>query len=281
MRTERRIADHHEDPRVAHHLWAADEDEGGVHVRRNRQEPEMFPGEPKTAKTAATLSQKIAAEKCVACLGLFGADLVDDPTLNSDLPIGVVGRFNAAARDEAVPRIREWAELRRAFGEEKIAHARKAIGRGMQTRLTSKMWNLPFLMTSDIMDQFPSVPLERVAQAVEFIRSTPPDRRVGSTMDFIARRVAKIFEEYSDPSSRRLAVDEKASAYWQSYYGPFGKELVREVQKRVRADLAGIWLRKNGVDEVAAEYWRKYFGEYGDKWVTVVPKKLSPSNAKR
>lgn len=241
----------------------------------------MFSGEQKTAKTAATLSQKIAAEKCVACLGLFGADLVDDPTLNSDLPRGVVGQFNTVAREEAVPQVRSWEELRRAFGPEKIAHARKGIGRGMQIRLTSKAWNLPFLMTSDILDRFPSVPLERVAQAVEFIRSTPPERRVGATMDFIARRVAKIFEEYSDPSSRRLAVDEKASAYWQSYYGPFGKELVREVQKRVRADLAGIWLRKNGVDEVAAEYWRNYFGAYGDKWVSVVPKKLSPSNAKK
>lgn len=281
MATKRRITGHYEDPRTAHHLWAADEDDKGVRVRRNRQEPEMFPGEQKRTASASTLMKKIASEKCAACLGLFGADLVDDPTLNSDLPVGVVGRFNAAARDEEAPRVYEWDELRRAFGPEAVAHARNAIGNGMKVRVASKELDLPFLMTADILDRLPNVPQERVARAVQYMRTTPPERRSAASMDMIARKVAEVFDEYSDPHSRKIAVDEKAAAYWESYYGPFGKELVREVQKRVRADLAGIWLRKNGVDEVASEYWRKYFGEYGDKWVTVVPKKLSPSNAKK
>jgi hypothetical protein len=239
----------------------------------------MFPGEQK--RTAATLSQKIAAEKCAACLGLFGADLVDDPTYNSDLPMGVRARFNEVSRDEEGPSVRTWEELRKAFSPEKIAHARKAIGQGMQTRLASKTLDLPFLMTADILDKLPNVAPERIARAVEYVRSTPPDRRSAATMDVVTHRVAEVFDEYSDPDSRKIAIDDRAVAYWESYYGPFGKELVREVQKRVRADIAGIWLRKNGVDEVAAEYWRNYFGAYGDKWVSVVPKKLSPSNAKK
>ena len=277
MTTERRITGRHEDPKTAHHLWAADEDDKGVHVRRNRQEPEMFSGEQ---SRTASLSQRVAFEKCAACLGLMGADLVDNPTYVSDLPAGVVKRFNEASRDEVAPRIHTWEELRRAFGDEAITHARKAFGQGIQTRLASKEWGIPFMMAADILDKLPKVSREEVGKAVAYVKTTPIMQRVASSMDFVTRRVAMVFDAYDTARSRRIAIDEKAVAYWESYYGPFGRELVRDVHKRVRADLAGAWLRKQGVDEAAAEYWRSYFGEYGDKWVTVVPKKLSPTNAR-
>jgi hypothetical protein len=279
MTTERRIGGHCEDPRTAHHLWAVDEDDKGVRVRRNRQEPEMFSSDEK--RVASNLSQQIAAEKCAAILGVFGADLVDNPILGTDLPAGVVRSFNTASRVDETPKVYTWDELRNAFSDDAVSHVRRSIGQGMKTRMASKALGVPFIVAADILDKLPNVSADVVKRAVDFVKAGKADGRRLASMDFVTRRVAAVLAEYHEPSTHRLAVDEKAAAYWEAYYGPFGKELVREVQKRVRADLAGEWLRKNGVDEVAAEYWRNYFGEYGDKWVSVVPKKLSPSNARQ
>lgn len=240
----------------------------------------MFSSEEQK-RTAANLSQQIAAEKCAAILGVFGADLVDNPILGTDLPAGVVRSFNVSSRVEEAPKILTWGELRTAFSDDAVGHVRRSIGYGMKTRMASKALGVPFIVAADILDKLPNVPADVVKRAVDYVKAGKAEGRKASSMDFVTRRVSAILAEYRDPSTHRLAVDERAAAYWEAYYGPFGKELVREVQKRVRADLAGEWLRKNGVDEVAAEYWRNYFGEYGDKWVSVVPKKLSPSNVRQ
>ena len=94
----------------------------------------------------------------------------------------------------------------------------------------------------------------------------------------VAVELSRIYTKYKSANSRRLAIDRSAKEYWESYLGPFGKEMVREIKKRVRADLAKAWLRKHGVDSAAAEYWSQYYGEYGEKWVSVVPKMISPKS---
>ena len=273
MNKERRIPK----SRKAHHLWAAESDESGApRVRRSKQEPEQFDMDQKRqARTASKLSRKIAGETCAAYLGLFGADLVDDPTLNSDLPNGVVRQFNAASREEAAPRVHTWDELREAFTHEVVQHARGGIANGMQVRMASKYLDVPFMIAADIVDRMQDVPKEAVKKALDYLKSGGNARN--GAVKSVTARVAKVLSEYKDPGSHRIAVDGAADSYWTAYYGPFGTELVREVQKRVRADLGGAWLRKNGVDSAAAEYWKNYYGEYGERWVTVVPKKISPS----
>jgi hypothetical protein len=80
----------------------------------------------------------------------------------------------------------------------------------------------------------------------------------------------------------KVAVDAKAEDYWKAYYGPYGEQLVKEVKKRIKADLAKIWLMKQGVDEAAAKYWQNYFTDenYGEELTKDIPKRLSPK-AKR
>lgn len=284
MTTQRRqVTGRHESPRSrdAHHMWNAEQDDKGVpRVRRSKLEPDEFEGvEAPDQRTAANFSQKIAAQKCAAYLGLFGADLIDNSTLIAEIPPGVVRRFNAADRSEPAPRIYTWEELRRAFTDAYVDHAREAVKNGMTVRMASKYLGLPFVIAADIVDKMADVPREEVKKAIDYIKANDSAKNAASAA--VAERVAEILAEYVEPGSQRVAVDDKAAAYWEAYYGPFGEELVREIKKRVRADLADSWLRKNGVDQAAADYWKSYFGEYGDKWVSIVPKKLSPSNSKK
>ena len=81
----------------------------------------------------------------------------------------------------------------------------------------------------------------------------------------------------------KIAVDESAKSYWESYYGEYGKDLVSDVKKRVKADVAGEWLTKCGVDQVAADYWQNYFteGGYGKALTEAIPKRISPSDSKK
>ena len=80
----------------------------------------------------------------------------------------------------------------------------------------------------------------------------------------------------------KISVDQAADDYWTSYYGPYGEQLVKEVKKRVKADLAKVWLEKQGVDQAAADYWSNYFTDenYGEMLTREVPKKLSPKAKK-
>jgi len=90
----------------------------------------------------------------------------------------------------------------------------------------------------------------------------------------VAEKVANVLSS----SCPKVAVDSKAEEYWKAYYGPYGEQLVKEVKKRIKADLAKIWLTKQGVDEAAAEYWQNYFTDenYGEELTKDIPKRLSP-----
>jgi len=255
-------------------MWAVESGEDGVpRVRRSKLEPDDFEG-MEGRQASRTLARKIAGETCAAFWGLFGADLVDDPTLISEIPVGVARSFNAAARDEATPRVYEWEELRRAFTSDAVDHARKAVSQGMRVRMASRYLDLPFMITADVLEQMSDVPREELKAAVDYFKVS--GSKVAQQGD-VVRRVAAILRDYVEPGSHRIAVDEKAKAFWEAYYGPYGEEMVREIKKRVRADLSAAWMRKNGVDDAAAAYWSDYFGEYGAEWVSIVPKKISPS----
>jgi len=258
--------------RRAHHLWEAELDENGRRkLRRSRMEKEMFDTQARQA------SRKIAAETVAAYWGLFGADLVDDPTLSEDIPVSVSRRFNSASRQETPPHIHTWDELRSAFGMKMVQDARQAVADGMKTRMASKYFDVPFLVAAEILAELPNEDKQAIKLAIDALYDgleVTASRR-GPTL---AHRIAAIFAEFEDDDSRRIAVDSRAKSYWEDYYGPFGVELVKEVKRRVRADLAAAWMRKNGVDDVAAEYWSQYFGAYGEDWVKIVPKKISPAN---
>lgn len=273
---ERRAESHEASRHRGHHLWNAELDEDGRRrLRRSRTEKEMFDQqEQRQARKVA--SRQVAAETIAAYWGLFGADLVDDPTLSEEIPVSVSRRFNASQRHDAPPRIYTWGELRRAFGEKSVQDARAAIADGMKVRMASKYFDVPFVIAAEILAQLPGVDKTAIKIAVNAVKSGQ-HRQANANGPTLGHKVAAIFAEFPDEGSRRIAVDSKARSYWEDYYGPFGAELVKEIKRRVRADLAAAWLRKNGVDEVAAEYWSTYFGAYGEDWVKIVPKKISPA----
>jgi hypothetical protein len=217
------------------------------------------------------VDNKIAKDVCAASWGLWGASLVDD-AYTDKIPGGIVAQLNRVASDErrdTYPRAYSWDELRRAFGG-RVNEIRKSISDGMRIRMASKYLDIPFIMAAELVDRFDDIkPLKEVVAAVK--RGQPIVKMVKQ-----AGVVQGIYEKYAK-GNHKLAIDEQAKKYYEDYLGPFGKELTREVKKRVRADLAEAWLRKNGVDQKAVDYWSSYFsGGYGADLVKDLAKKLSP-----
>jgi len=257
----------------AHHLWemSKDGESGNLRIKRKRSE-----GDVMSKKSSNGVERKNIS---AAYWGLFGASLVDDATLTNSIPNSIANRFNIVANKvnlKACPKIYNWDELRRAFGAEYIDDIRKNITYGVRTRTASKYLNIPYLVAAEIVYNLGTVDANMKA-AFDLVKRGYKKEAL-TKYGKVAIDLSNIIDEYRDPESRKLAVDEAARQYWQMYAGPFGKELVREVKKRVRADAARMWLKKHGVDEAAAEYWSSYYGKYGEDWVSVVPKMISPAN---
>jgi hypothetical protein len=254
----------------SHHLWSAEKDEAGkIKVNRSAAEKEEFNME----KTA---SRKNAdKETSDALWGLFAASLCDDKSLTMDIPKSIVARFNASVSNEA-PEVKSWEELRTAFGSAPVAEIRQAVAQGIKVRLASKYLNIPFIMAKEVMDVTAGVDAKFVKEICEGVlqgKTSSVVKKFGKD----AVVVANIFENFKKSGMIKLAVDEKAKKIYEEYWGPFGRELCRETKKRIRADLAERWMRRNAIDSEAAAYWSKYFGSYGSSWISVIPKLLRPT----
>ena len=254
-------------------MWEAEREDGKLRVKRTKHadEEELFAEKQARRLASRKQSQKEAA---MACLGVWSATLVDDELLTREIARPIVARFNAVRPDDA-PRVHTWAEIGRVIGANKLAATRQAISDGMRTRLVSKSLNVPFLVAAELIDKMDGMDLQVVKQVVASFKSggKTASRRYAS----IARDIQSAFARFG---GMRLAVDDKAKRYFEDYFGPYGVELVADIQRRVRADLAYKWLTKYGVDAAAAEYWSTYFSEngYGAALVGDVAKRLSPSN---
>ncbi len=253
----------------AHHLWSAEKDEAGrLRVVRSKEEPEMFLNDKE---------RETAKEVCAAVWGLWGASLVDG-AFGTEIPSGVVARLAKVASQEsqkgnAYPRVYTWNELRRAFGTEVVEEIRGHVSDGMRVRMASRYLDVPFLVAADIIDRFGST--ENLKEIVTAVKTgkVATIRKLGKA----AGVIQGIYQRYTENGNHKLAIDEAAKKYYENYYGPFGKELTREIKRRVRADLAEAWLRKNGVDQKAVDYWSGYFSNgYGDEMVKELAKKLAP-----
>ena len=261
--------------RNAHHLWSAHSGEGGkVKLVRSKVEPENF-------EDLEGIEKEAAREVSNAYWGLWGASLTDNELLSSDIPSGIVDRLNIVAGEmsrnkQASARVYSWKELRTAFGSNRVDEVRKSISDGMKIRMISKYLDVPFIITAELIDHFGDTDKRELKDIIDLVRSGNSKRAV-KEFGNKAQKVKKICDHYVRTGSTKLAVDDKAKDYWSSYMGPFGKELTREIKRRVRADLLGSWMHKNGVDEAAKEYWSSYYADgYGEKMVKDMAKKLSP-----
>ena len=209
---------------------------------------------PEVWKARFNAKTKESREVAAACWGLFGASLVDEDLFSQKIPRPIVERFNAAAKKVATgTKIYTWNELETAFGKERIAEVRKFVADGMKTRIVSKTLNIPLVMAVDVLDNFD--------EGTSNLNKIVAEVKSGSVKSREAQKFEKIYNYYKKTGNHKLAVDEKAKAYYESYYQAYGEQLTKEVKKRVRADLVGKWLRKNGVDSGAVDYWSNYFSQ--------------------
>lgn len=262
-----------------HHLWALEDSNLVQRTRAERDEEldEMLA--QRTARKVAAI-KKEAQETNSRLWGLFGAQQVDNKMFDYVIPKPIVARFNEVHKTigQAAPKVHSWENLRKAFGPKVIDAIRRDIATGMRIRVTSKYLNIPFLAASDVVYDLDGVDQRTVKASLDLIRAG--DRKTAIIKyKTTARKVAQIYDRAVKESKRKIAIDDSASTYWEEYFGPYGKELVREIKKRVASDLTSSWLRKNGVDEAAAEYWSSYFtdGDYGKMMSAVLPQDTAPS----
>jgi len=258
--------------KAAHHMWEAEKEDGKLRIKRTKYADEEESLEERKARRAAS-RHAAREESAMGCLGIWAASLVDDPLFSREIAQPIAKRFNAVRSDDA-PKVHTWDELRGAVGEEKLAKVRNAISDGMRTRIVSKSLNVPFLVAAEIIDRMDGLDMDLVKRAVKAYKAG--DKTASRKYGSVARDIQAAFARFG---GMKLAVDDKARKYFEDYFGPYGQELVADIQRRVRADLALRWLKKNGVDEAAAEYWSTYFSEndYGAALVSEIPKKLSPA----
>jgi hypothetical protein len=263
----------------SHHLWGISDNNDKVSIFRKKEEMVIDDQEDSLMeKEASKTDLEVVAN---TYWGLFGASMVDSHTLGYTIPNSIANQFNVIASkiDEKPPVVYSWDKLKRAFGDDKINNIRDNIATGMKVRIVSKNFNVPFMVASDIISTVDEKDLKSAKKVVDLIKNNKISK-AKETYGKLASSLENLFDSYGDEISHKLAVDESAKKYWENYYGPYGRELVREVKKRVKADLSKNWMIKHGVDESAAEYWSNYYGEYGERWVSIVPKKLSPSKRK-
>lgn len=265
--------------RKAHPLWSAERKENGkITVHRSVAERDDLEDAGMTYTKAVVAS----------AWGLFGAGLIDNSGFDrAEMPLSVRDRFNLVARQlqkegEEPPKVRTWRELTKVLGADKVVEVKQSVAQGMKIRQASKFFNLPFVITADLIDDADVIGRKAMKDIVELVRS---NRRNVALKQYgkIARKVGQLYDVARKTGNHKMAIDDKAKSYWEDYYGEYGKQLVKEVKKRIRADVAYEWLRRCGVDEAAAKYWQNYFtdSDYGKALTETIPKKLSPSKKEK
>jgi len=264
--------------RKAHGLWRAERDENGaVMVNRSTAEIEDF----------ENVGQDYIKAVVASSWGLFGANLVDNKGFQqAEMPVSIKDRFNLVAKQlkeagEVPPKVRSWKELTSVLGADKVAEIKSAVSQGMKIRQASKYFNLPFVVTADIIDDVDTIGKKAMKNIVDLVKVKKSAKAINQ-YGKIAKKVSESYQIAQKTGNHKLAIDDSAKSYWEEYYGEYGKQLVKEVKKRVRADVAYEWLRRCGVDEAAAKYWQNYFtdSDYGKALTETIPKKLSPSKSK-
>ena len=257
----------------SHHLWSLFKDESGtLKAKRERQEPESFNEESKMDKSASV--KQASKDLFKLYWGLVGANLVNDTfTSTVKIPKSVVAKLNEEAKGKtATKKLASWDELREEHTDETISMIREAIAEGMKIRIASLTYNLPFIAAADIVFGVKEQDSEKIKQALNLIRENKIEEAKGE-FGKLASDLCEIYDNATKGLSK-LAVDESASDYWESYYGPYGKTLVTDIKKRVKADLLVAKLVKSGVDSSAADYWSSYYdGDYGKMLVKDVSNK--------
>lgn len=252
----------------AHPIWSAESDKNGqVIVKRSEQEREEF--DP----------NEFCKSVIASGWGIYGATIYDEIESLDIIPPAIGERFAVVASEmkksaSASPVLKSWLELGEEYGTEKIAEIRQHVGQGMKTRSASKDLGIPFVLAADVMDDLELMGKKAMSHMIGMIKEGKAEEALEEY-----GKPAQWFMECVNAGIPKMAIDQTAKDYWTEYYGEFGQQLVKDVKKRIKADVAYNWMVKNGVDSAAAEYWQSYFSEedYGKLLTETLPKKLSPA----
>jgi len=251
----------------AHPIWSAEATNGQVIVKRSEQERDEFN------------PQEFCKAVIASGWGIYGASIYDEIESLDVIPSGIKTRFEVTAsamkKSAAIhPIVKSWQELGEEYGSVKVAEVRQHVGQGMKVRSASKDLGIPFVLAADIMDDLELMGKRAMAHMINMIKE-------GNSAEALEEygKPAQWFMECVAAGIPKMAIDQAAKDYWKEYYGEFGEQLVKDVKKRIKADVAYNWMVKNGVDEAAAKYWQDYFSEedYGKMLTETLPKKLSPA----
>lgn len=177
-------------------------------------------------------------------------------------------------------RASSWSSLNQFATREVIAGVCDSILSGVHARKVSKIAGIPFALAYALRDDIVAMPPAEAravfATAKKIKTASVSDASFSALVQHVgadfASHLASNVLAFQRKALRfqRTAVDQTAEDYWQAYFGEYGGQWVREIKRRVKADLVKVALIKQGADATAAEYWSDYYGEYGDKLVDEV-----------
>jgi len=211
----------------------------------------------------------------------YGASLADAIVSAPNLPQTTLHNLRTAKLGSKTQRVASWISLKAYGGDQAVDTVLKHVRAGVAARLASRKLNLPLAVTWDLRHEIPKVARGSLPSLVlglkemkEFsIRDRIACDLVNKFGESTVGKWASAFVAYRKGTcelQKKIAVDTTAKDYWTSYFGEYGDEWVRDVKRRVRADLTSAKLKMQGVDSTAVDYWGNYFGEYGDELVKEV-----------
>lgn len=178
-------------------------------------------------------------------------------------------------------RVATWQSLQQVINRpEDLKRAITAVAAGMRARRVSREANIPLAIAYELRDDLAAIPAREARELFALAKNVRIASIEDKSFSVLAERVGEEFAQYLTDhvlayrkqalKFQRCAVDQTARDYWKAYYGEYGEQWIREIKRRIKADLVKAALLKQAVDDAAAEYWSNYYGDYGDRLVEEV-----------
>ena len=252
----------------------------------DKQDKDMMGMHINPEKAAAFVSQHFSS---------YGAAMIDE--FEKPISRTTVAQINKLAQEAKVcenckgkgceqcmgrqaTRASSWTSLQQFTTPDVIKGICTSVRAGMDARFVSKAANIPFAIAFELRDDIAPMPANDARAIFAMAKNVRTATLEDTAFGELAGRVGADFATHlascvlayrkKELSFQRTAVDQTAQDYWKAYFGEYGDQWVREIKRRVKADLVRVALTKQGVDATAAEYWSNYYGDYGDKLVEEV-----------
>jgi len=240
-------------------------------------------------KPRPSKDDKMGAKYAELCWSTFGAELADSIVRNP-LPARTIEGLKLLASmnlsTEKVSKTASWDSLKEYATEPKTSEARNLIVAGLAMRQASHELNIPFTMAWECRDVIGKLPKKAAKNLFDGLKEaealSPKDPVVAllirETGFENVKKACDVLQAYKEDLYAKVikrAVDSSAKTYWEEYYGDYGTQWVRDIKRRVRADLIKATLRKQGLDDAATKYWEEYYGDYGKALVDKVDRAVT------